>query len=73
MDSPLGTCWMDAFFLNMLAFACLPFIFPHARNRHLVWLLLLLPPFISLIFYFYFPYIEAYAGFQAYCMVFIQR
>jgi rhomboid family GlyGly-CTERM serine protease len=53
---------MDAFLLNMLAFACLPFIFPHARNRHLVWLLLLLPPFISLIFYFYFPYIEAYAG-----------
>ena len=45
--------WMH-FFLNMLAFACLPFIFPHARNRHLVWLLLLLPPFISLIFYFYF-------------------
>lgn len=53
--------WMH-FFLNMLVFACLPFIFPHARNRHLVWLLLLLPPFISLIFYFYFPYIEAYAG-----------
>lgn len=53
--------WMH-FFLNMLAFACLPFIFPHARNWHLCVLLLLLPPFISLIFYFYLPYIEAYAG-----------
>ena len=53
--------WMH-FFLNMLAFACLPFIFPHARNWHLCVLMLLLPPFISLIFYFYLPYIEAYAG-----------
>jgi rhomboid family GlyGly-CTERM serine protease len=53
--------WMH-FFLNMLAFACLPFIFPHARNWHLCVLLLILPPFISLIFYFYLPYIDAYAG-----------
>ena len=50
------------FLLNMLAFACLPFIFPHARNWHLIALLCILPPFISLIFYFYMPYIEAYAG-----------
>ena len=28
-------CWMDALFLNMLAFSFLPFIFPHARNWHL--------------------------------------
>ncbi|WP_109441508.1 rhombosortase [Acinetobacter haemolyticus] len=53
--------WMH-FLLNMLAFSCLPFIFPHVRNWHLVALLLLLPPFISLIFYYYLPYIEAYAG-----------
>jgi rhomboid family GlyGly-CTERM serine protease len=53
--------WMH-FFLNMLAFACLPFIFPHARNWHLCVLLLILPPFISLIFYLYLPYIDAYAG-----------
>lgn len=50
------------FLLNMLAFACLPFIFPHVRNWHLWALLLVLPPFISLVFYFYLPYIEAYAG-----------
>lgn len=53
--------WMH-FLLNMLAFACLPFIFPHVLNRHLCALLLILPPFISLIFYFYLPYIDAYAG-----------
>lgn len=50
------------FLLNMVAFACLPFIFPHVRNWHLVALLCILPPFISLIFYFFVPYIEAYAG-----------
>ena len=53
--------WMHSF-LNMLAFSFLPFIFPHARNWHLCALLLVLPPFISLAFYFYLPYIEAYAG-----------
>ena len=53
--------WMH-FFLNMLAFSFLPFIFPHARNWHLCALLLVLPSFISLAFYFYLPYIEAYAG-----------
>ena len=50
------------FLLNMMAFACLPFIFPHVRNWHLWALLLILPPFISLIFYLYLPYIDAYAG-----------
>ncbi|UUM28605.1 rhombosortase [Acinetobacter colistiniresistens] len=50
------------FLLNMMAFACLPFIFPHVRNWHLGALLLILPPFISLIFYFYLPYVDAYAG-----------
>ena len=46
----------------MMAFACLPFIFPHVRNWHLGALLLILPPFISLIFYFYLTYVDAYAG-----------
>lgn len=50
------------FLLNMMAFACLPFIFPHVRNWHLWALLLILPPFISFVFYFYLPYIDAYAG-----------
>lgn len=50
------------FLLNMMAFACLPFIFPHTKAWHILSLLLLLPPFISLVFYFYLPYIEAYAG-----------
>ncbi|WP_130803396.1 rhombosortase [Acinetobacter ihumii] len=53
--------WMH-FFLNMLAFACLPFIFPHAKTRLLTILLLLLSPFISLMFFFFMPQIEAYAG-----------
>jgi rhomboid family GlyGly-CTERM serine protease len=48
--------------LNMLAFACLPFIFPRVKVWHFVALLLLLPPLISLSFYYGFPEIEAYAG-----------
>ena len=39
------------FALNMLAFMCLPFIFPRARVWHFVALLLILPPLISLSFY----------------------
>lgn len=52
------------YFLNMIAFACLPFIFPYVKTRFLVILLLLLPPLISLSFYYYFINIEAYAGFS---------
>lgn len=48
--------------LNMVAFACLPFIFPHVKNRYLILLLLVLPPLISLTFYYAIPTIEAYAG-----------
>lgn len=48
--------------LNMLAFACLPFIFPHFKNRYAISLLILLPPLISLSFYFSIPQVEAYAG-----------
>ena len=53
--------WMH-YFLNMLAFICLPFIFPRASLWHFVALLLALPPLISLSFYFFLPDIEAYAG-----------
>lgn len=50
------------FALNLFAFACLPFIFPQVKNRYLIILLLLLPPCISLCFYYFYPHIEAYAG-----------
>lgn len=50
------------FFLNILAFICLPFIFPRVPIWQFVALLLLLPPLISLSFYFFLPNIEAYAG-----------
>lgn len=53
--------WMH-FFLNMLAFVCLPFIFPHIRTRFFCLLLLLEAPLISLCFYYLYPNIEAYAG-----------
>jgi membrane associated rhomboid family serine protease len=49
------------FALNMLAFMCLPFIFPRARVWHFVALLLILPPLISLSFYYFLADIEAYA------------
>lgn len=50
------------YLLNMLAFACLPFIFPRVKVWQFVILLVWLPLFISLGFYFFFPTIEAYAG-----------
>lgn len=40
------------YFLNILAFICLPFIFPRASVWHFVSILLILPPLISLSFYF---------------------
>lgn len=50
------------FILNMLAFICLPFIFPMIRKRFLVFLLFVLPLFISICFYVFFPDVQAYAG-----------
>ncbi|WP_111858127.1 rhombosortase [Acinetobacter sp. CFCC 10889] len=50
------------FALNMIAFACLPFIFPHIKNRFIILLLLILAPLCSLSFYYLYPHIEAYAG-----------
>ncbi|SPL69113.1 rhombosortase [Acinetobacter stercoris] len=50
------------YLLNMLAFACLPFIFPQIKNKIFVTSLFVLSPLISLVFYFLYPAIEAYAG-----------
>lgn len=50
------------FALNMLAFICLPFIFPRVAVWHFIAILLTLSPLISLSFYFFLPDIEAYAG-----------
>lgn len=50
------------FALNLFAFACLPFIFPNLKMRYLAILLLILPPCISLSFYYFYPHVEAYAG-----------
>ncbi len=50
------------YFLNMLAFICLPFIFPQFKSLHISVLLLLLPIAVSLSFYLFFPHIMAYAG-----------
>ncbi|EPF80722.1 rhombosortase [Acinetobacter rudis] len=52
------------YLLNMLAFICLPFIFPRFKNRYLLSLILFLPMAISLSFYFIYPSIQAYAGFS---------
>ena len=50
------------YFLNILAFVCLPFIFPRVRIWQFAALLFILPPLISLSFYCLLPDIEAYAG-----------
>ena len=50
------------YLLNMLAFICLPFIFPQVKIRYLIGLLFSLPLFISFCFYYFYPDIEAYAG-----------
>ncbi|MEG1030940.1 MAG: rhombosortase [Acinetobacter sp.] len=48
--------------LNMLAFICLPFIFPQFKLSHIAVLLCILPLCMSLSFYLFFPNIMAYAG-----------
>ena len=50
------------YFLNIVAFVCLPFIFPRVRIWQFTALLFCLPPLISLSFYYLLPDIEAYAG-----------
>lgn len=52
------------YLLNMLAFICLPFIFPRLKNRYLLALILLLPLTMSFSFYFFYAKLHAYAGFS---------
>ncbi|RYY79622.1 MAG: rhombosortase [Moraxellaceae bacterium] len=48
--------------LNMLAFLCLPFIFPHVQRHTLLVSLLVLPPLLSAGLYWLLPHVQAYAG-----------
>lgn len=48
--------------LNVLALMCLPFLFPQINKKALLGLLIVLPPFLSLSFYYFYPEIYAYAG-----------
>lgn len=50
------------YLLNIVAFICLPFIFPKTKISFFILLLLLLPPLISLSFYYFLTDVEAYAG-----------
>lgn len=50
------------YLLNVLVFACLPFLFPNIKKISLIILLLLLPPLLSFSFYLIYPHIFAYAG-----------
>lgn len=50
--------------LNMFALACLPFIFPRLSAQYLLIALLSLPIFMSLCFYYFYPQVDAYAGFS---------
>ncbi|MQW92481.1 rhombosortase [Acinetobacter wanghuae] len=50
------------YLLNMIAFACLPFIFPRACVWHFSTIFLLISPLLSLSFYWVLPDIGAYAG-----------
>lgn len=61
------------FLLNMMAFACLPFIFPHTKVWHILSLLILLPPFISLVFYFICPISMHMQAFLGYSMGYIPQ
>lgn len=48
--------------LNMLAFLCLPFIFPHLSRATLLLSLLVLPLLLSAGLYWLLPNVQAYAG-----------
>lgn len=50
------------YLLNMLAFLCLPFIFPQVRQTTLLGSLLILPPLLSAGLYWLLPQVQAYAG-----------
>ncbi|RKG40318.1 rhombosortase [Acinetobacter rongchengensis] len=50
------------YLLNILAFACLPFLFSNIRWWYLIVLLIILPVLLSIIFHFIYPNVFAYAG-----------
>lgn len=50
------------YILNIVALACLPWIFPNIKEKYLVGLLFILPPLLSFSFYYFYPDIFAYAG-----------
>ena len=50
------------YLLNILAFACLPFLFPYIKQKYFIILLMVLPPLLSISFYIFYPDIFAYAG-----------
>ncbi len=62
MDSALGTCRMDSLSFKYDGICVFAFhISPYQSVAHFK-SSFLLPPFISLVFYFYLPNIDAYAG-----------
>lgn len=52
------------YLLNMLAFICLPFIFPKIRTWLMVFMMICVPILSSMTFYFFYPKIGLYAGFS---------
>lgn len=50
------------YLLNIVALACLPFLFPHIKQKYFIILLMIFPPLLSINFYFIYPNIFAYAG-----------
>lgn len=52
------------YLLNLIAFICFPFIFPKIRVFFLVLLVIFVPILMSLAFYFFYPKVDAYAGFS---------
>ena len=50
------------YLLNILALACLPFIFPQFNRTNLLWAILVLSPLVSVGLYWYVPDVYAYAG-----------
>ncbi len=50
------------YLLNMMAFTCLPFIFPQSGRFKLLSALLVLSPMVSVGLYWFFPTVYAYAG-----------
>jgi len=50
------------YILNIIAFACIPFLFPNIKNRIILGLLIVLSPLLSFCFFWNYPNIATYAG-----------